>query len=84
MKIVIQKLGSRKFWLVMATVISGVAMMFGYGETQIEVISGAVLVIGGTVMYLLTEGKIDAERIRQATNAVIDIVETVVDENEQC
>ena len=82
MKIVIQKLGSRKFWVVAATVISGILMMFGYGETVIEVVSGAVLVIGGTVIYVITEGKIDAERIRQATNAVIDIVETVVGENE--
>lgn len=80
MSMIKQKLTSRKFWIAVSTIVSGLLMMFGFAETSIETISGAILVLGGATGYLVTEGVIDAARIKQVVDAVIDVVEVVGDE----
>ena len=71
------KLTSRKLWIAISTIVSGVLMLFGFAETSIETISGAVLVIGGAIGYIYGESKVDSARIKEATSAVIDVVETI-------
>lgn len=80
MSMIKQKLTSRKFWIAVSTIVSGLLMMFGFAETSIETISGAILILGGATGYLVAEGVIDAARIKQVVDAVIDVVEVVGDE----
>lgn len=54
------KLTSRKFWIAVATIISGLLMMFGIADTQIEQISGAIITLGGALGYIITEGIVDS------------------------
>lgn len=70
-----RKLTSRKFWMALVTVLSGILMMFGFSEGTIEVISGAVLTISGAVVYMIMEGKVD----KQHTGEIIDSVDNVTD-----
>ncbi len=62
---IIQKLTSRKFWLGVTGVVSGLIMMFGVAETDTETISGALLAIGSAVGYMITEGMVDAKSLGQ-------------------
>lgn len=75
-----KKLTSRKLWIAISTILSGVLMLFGFADTSVETISGAVLVIGGSIGYIYGESKIDAARIKEVASAIIDVVETVSNE----
>lgn len=68
----IQKLCSRKLWMAIAGIVTGIAIIFGVDTTEINVISGAVLSVVSVVTYIVTEGKIDAEGVK---NAIIDVEE---------
>ncbi|MDD4564848.1 MAG: hypothetical protein PHE79_05155 [Eubacteriales bacterium] len=59
-----QKLSSRKFWVALATIVSGILMMFGYAETDIQAVSGAVLTIGGAIGYMISEAIIDSQSVK--------------------
>lgn len=65
-----QKLGSRKLWAAVAGVIVGLAMVFGLDETTVNTVSGAVVAVASVITYIVTEGKIDAEGVK---NAIIEI-----------
>ena len=75
-----QKLTSRKLWVAISTILSGVLMLFGFADTSVEMITGAVLILGGAIGYIAGEAKIDAARIKEATDAVIDIVDAISNE----
>ena len=62
---IFQKLTSRKFWLGITGVVSGLIMMFGVAETDTETISGALLAIGSAVGYMISEGMVDAKSLGQ-------------------
>lgn len=62
---IIQKLTSRKFWLGITGVVSGLIMMFGVADTDVETITGALLAIGSAVGYMITEGMVDAKSLGQ-------------------
>lgn len=68
----IQKLSSRKLWMAIAGVATGIALALGVDSGEISVISGAVLSLVSVVTYIVTEGKIDAEAVK---NAILDIEE---------
>lgn len=73
---VFQKLVSRKFWVAIAGIVSGLVMIFGYAESDAETIAGAILTIGSAVGYMLAEGVIDAANVGQ----ILLGAETIVDE----
>ena len=70
----LKKLMSRKLWLALAGVATGVAMALGVDATEITTVAGAVTALVSVVTYIITEGKIDAEGIK---NAIIDVQEAV-------
>lgn len=76
---IFQKLTSRKFWVAVATIAAGFMLMFGFAETDAETISGAVLTIGGAVMYMIAEGVVDAKRVGQILEGAEIIVEEIKD-----
>ena len=65
-----QKLSSRKLWAAVAGVVTGLAMVFGLDETVINTVAGAVVSVVSVMTYIITEGKIDAEGVK---NAVVEI-----------
>lgn len=67
----IRKLTSRKFWLALAGLITGVVEFIKHPTTDAEAITGLILALGSVVAYILAEGWIDAAR-EKATAYVDD------------
>ena len=66
MKDFLKKLTSRKFLAALAGIVTGLSMIFGLDENIITSVAGAVTALGSVVVYVATEGKIDAEAVKQA------------------
>lgn len=56
-----RKLTSRKFWMALAGLVSGLIAAFGGSEQVAKEISGLILAAASVLGYLLAEGLIDAE-----------------------
>lgn len=54
------KLTSRKFWVTLISLLTGIAQLFGADGDLVSIISGAALALVPVVVYILSEGKIDA------------------------
>lgn len=65
-----KKLTSRKLWAAIAGLIAGLAMVFGLDEGIISTVSGAVVTVASVVIYIITEGKVDAEGVKKAVEDV--------------
>ena len=61
-----RKLTSRKLWMALAGIATGVAMALGANTTDISTVAGAVTAIVSAVTYIIVEGKIDAEGVKTA------------------
>lgn len=72
MKTIGQKLKSRKLWAAVVGVIMGVAMVFGLDEGTITTIAGAVTALVSVVTYIVAEGKIDADAVKNAAQQAQD------------
>ena len=80
---VIRKLTSRKLWLAIAGVTTGIAMILGVNGSDITSVAGAVTALASVITYIITEGKIDAESVKTAVENTQSAVETIegVDDN---
>lgn len=67
---ILRKLSSRKLWMALAGIATGVAMALGADASEVSEVAGAVTAIVSVVAYIMVEGKIDAERVK---NAIIEI-----------
>ena len=65
---IIRKLTSRKLWAAAAGMAAGLAMVFGLDADVVATTAGAVVALAST--YILTEGRVDAERVKTAADAV--------------
>jgi hypothetical protein len=74
MKMIIQKLTSRKLWMAIAGIATGVAMVLGVDASELTSVAGGVVALISCVTYIITEGKIDAESVK---NTIIDVQEAV-------
>lgn len=83
MNMIIQKLTSRKFWMAIAGVVTGVALALGAESTEIEVLTGAVTALISLVTYIITEGKVDAESVKNTILEVQDAVEVIEGADDQ-
>lgn len=72
-----RKLTSRKFWAAVVGVVTGLAMVFGLDDTIITTIAGAVTALASVITYIITEGKIDAESVKAATQALDSAKDTL-------
>lgn len=61
-----RKLSSRKLWAAVAGVVTGLAMVFGLDEGTISNVAGAVVSMASIAAYILAEGKVDAESVKNA------------------
>ena len=74
-----RKLSSRKFLAAAAGIVTGFAIIFGLDESTINTVAGAVVSVASVVAYIMAEGKVDAESIKNAVESVQDAVEAVQD-----
>ena len=78
MKEILRKLSSRKLWMAIAGVATGIAMALGVDTTEIGTVAGAVTALISVVTYIYVEGKVDAEGVKNvivATQEAVDIIE---------
>ena len=73
----LKKLTSRKLWMALAGVVTGIAMAFGADASDIQTVTGAVTAIISLVTYIITEGKVDAEDVKNTVISVQDAVGTI-------
>ena len=59
-EIIIRKLTSRKFWMAVIGLVSGLILAFGGSATTAETVSGVMLQLASVVGYVLAEGLTDA------------------------
>lgn len=55
------KLGSRKFWALVAAFITALLVLFGVDSVTIEKVVALIAAAGTAVAYILVEGNIDAK-----------------------
>ena len=70
--------GKKKIITMILGVLSGLAIAFGLDQSEISTIAGAVVSVISVGGYLIAEGKIDVERIKNAAedvNEVIDLID---------
>ena len=76
------KLTSRKFWITLIGVGAGIAQLFGADGESVSVVCGALMTLLPSVIYIITEGKIDKESAKSLLSSVSDAIDKVVgDEN---
>lgn len=78
MQAFIKKITSRKFLTCIAGVVLGICMIFGLDEGTVNTIAGAIMSLSSALIYIYTEGKIDAA----AVNKIKDTADKVKDASE--
>lgn len=73
----IRKLTSRKLWMAIAGVATGIALTLGADASEIQSITGAVTALVSAVVYIITEGRVDAESVKNAVESVQDAVDVI-------
>ena len=68
----VEKLSSRKFWIALIGLISGILLAFRVDENTVSQISGIIMSAASVVAYILGEAWADAAGAR--TDAVQDMV----------
>jgi phage shock protein PspC (stress-responsive transcriptional regulator) len=73
------KISSRKFLAAVVGVITGLAMVFGLDQNTITQVAGAVTALASVIVYIATEGRIDAEAVGEAAKKIEDAKEALTD-----
>lgn len=77
------KLGSRKFWALLAALIVGILAMFALPENTITQIGGIITALGAVIVYILGESKVDAARETDSPTMIENYYKTVYQTPEQ-
>lgn len=77
MKTFLGKIKSRKFLTCVAGVIMGICMVFGLDEGAVNTIAGAVTAVSSIVVYIYSEGKIDAVAVEKIKDTADDVKEAI-------
>lgn len=62
------KLSSRKLWLAVVELVSGLLLIFGVSESQVSQICGVIMSLGSVIGYLIAEGLTDSARAKSDTS----------------
>ena len=79
-QMIVKKLSSRKLWMAIAGVATGIAMALGVDSGDIGTVAGAVTAIISIVTYITTEGKVDAESIKNTAEKVLEAKDVLFEE----
>lgn len=76
----IRKLTSRKFWIAVAGLITGLVGFLKNPTTDAEAITALIMALGSVVAYVIAEGLVDAAR-ENADTYVVEPEEKPPEEN---
>lgn len=76
----LKKLTSRKFLLTILPVIVGIATSFSGVGGRVGLISGLVATVIPCIIYVITEGNIDAKAVGMITDAIPKVIDSIKDE----
>jgi len=79
---ILRKLSSRKLWLAIAGVATGIAMALGVDATDVSTVAGAITALVSVVTYIVTEGKVDAESVKNTIELTGDALDLFEEEGE--
>lgn len=65
-----RKLTSRKFWLALAGLVSGLIIAFNGNAETAETVTGCIMQIASVVAYIIGEGLTDTASIKKETTKV--------------
>lgn len=78
---IVRKLTSRKLWLAIAGVATGIAAILGADASEIQTVAGAVVSLVSAVAYIIVEGKVDAARVSDAVLKAQNAVDVIGNED---
>ena len=79
----LEKFKSRKFLMTLLSGVVGILTLFGVADGTTELVYSIGMIIIPTVVYILTEGKIDANSVKQIINTVDQIVDKIEEEDDK-
>ena len=74
-----RKLTSRRLWVAVAGIVTGVALALGGSESEIQSLAGAITALLSALGYMATEASVDKAR---ANGAVLEVLPEAVDDLE--
>lgn len=77
MNTILRKLTSRKLWMAIAGIATGLALVLGVDGGEISDVAGAVTAVASVITYIVTEGRIDAESVKNAIESTEDAVDAI-------
>ena len=69
---IIRKITSRKLWLALAGITTGLAMIFGVDGGEITDVAGAVTSIASIITYIIAEATVDKAAANQIAEKGVD------------
>jgi hypothetical protein len=78
---ILRKLSSRKLWVALAGITTGIALILGVDGSEISNVAGGVISLISAIVYIYTEGKIDAESVKntiEKTQSAIESIEKTI------
>lgn len=79
----LEKFKSRKFLMALLSVVLGVLGLFGVADGTIEMTSSIGLILIPTIVYIVTEGKIDAAAVGKIVDSADEILDIITGEEEE-
>ena len=70
MRNLLGKLASRKLWMALGGLAAGLAMALGVEVSDVSAVAGAVTAVASVITYIVTEGKLDADRVKTAVESI--------------
>jgi hypothetical protein len=83
MNSLLRKLLSRKLWLAIAGIATGIAIALGADASEVETIAGAITTLISALAYIIVEGKVDAESVKNSIIGVEEIVDILNEEGDE-
>lgn len=71
--------GKKKILTMILGVVTGLSIVFGLDQGDVNIIAGSVVAISSVISYMMAEGKIDIERIKAAAESVNNVLDSFND-----
>lgn len=75
-----RKLTSRKWWMSIITLVSGLVLAFGIGEDKATVITGCLMAASSAIAYTIGEGFADASAAETQNRLTTDELKDLIKE----
>ena len=82
MRTILSKLSSRKLWLALGGLAAGLAMALGVEVSDLSAVAGAITAAASVVSYIVTEGRLDAERVRTAVENIQNAADALAEQED--